>query len=184
MKSLELNWIRKKVDKTIPMPEVIFWPLTTCSGKYYPPEEGHEIFDLDDRPHSMCYGAIIVNPEFGDEETQHTIAHEWRHHWQYYHGIDFGKSPIKAFDTMEYEDALLKYFTTSDTELDALRFQYKYSGVHDLWEEVLLHLINDLRVKQITTYGNTTLKFNKQAVHSRGSASRHSHKAHKKARRV
>jgi hypothetical protein len=177
MKSLELNWIRKKVDKSIPIPEVVFHPLDGCAGKYYHPEK-YELYDLDGKPYLMRYGVIVVNPEC--ELVQTTIAHEWRHHWQYYNGIEFEISP--RVDNEDYDKSLLKYFTGSKTEFDAIRFECKYTGIFPEWEKPLYSILKDLMVHPIITYGNTTL--NKQKIHSRGSTSRHSHKAHKKARRV
>jgi hypothetical protein len=151
MKSLELNWIRN-VDRTIPMPEVMYFPFTDAAGRYYNPELGKEIYDADGKPFSLKYGVIAVSSKF-PELIEETIAHEWRHHWQFFNGFKFDVSPINLFKKFSYEEALIRYFATSKTEMDALRFQYQYSTVHDFWEEILFGFIQDLHVKPIITYG-------------------------------
>lgn len=182
MKSLELNWIRKKVDKSIPIPEVVYHPLDKAGGKYYQPNNC-ELYDPDGKPYLMRYGVIVIDPEY--EPFQSTIAHEWRHHWQYYNGIKFDISPIDLFDNFDYDTALLKYFTESNTEQDAVRFQYKHVGFfgeYEEWEKSLYPVLKDLMVHPIITYGNTTL--NKQKIHSCSSISRYPYKIDQKTRRV
>ena len=182
MKSLELNWIRRKCDKSIPMPEVVYYPLSHASGKYYHPEDRNELYDADGMPHSMKYGVIVINSNSIMMNT--TIAHEWRHHWQYYNGIEFeiGNPPDANLKKEEYEKGLKKYFTDSKTEWDAIRFEYKYAGTYPEWEKPLYHILKDLMVHPLITYGNTTL--NKQKIHSRSSVGRHSYTTNKKARRI
>ena len=182
MKSLELNWIRKRVDKTIPMPEVVFHPLSNAGGKYYWPNK-YELYDMNGKPHSMKYGVIVLDPRH-HRYIKSTIAHEWRHHWQCFNGIKFESSPINlASHNLSYDELILKYFTTCKIELDALRFEYKYAGLYDGCEEILYDLIKDLRVKPIITYGNNTPN-KQQKVQSRSSTIRHSHSSHEKTRRV
>ena len=130
MKSLELNWIRRKVDKTIPMPEVVFHPLYNVGGKYYWPNK-YELYDMDGKPHSMKNGVIVINPAYY-EYVEPIIAHEWRHHWQCFNGIKFESSSVNLTNTkIEYSKLIFKYFTTSKIEMDALRFQYKHAGLYD-----------------------------------------------------
>lgn len=154
MKSLELNWIRKQVDKTIPIPEVMFYPLAGASGKYYSPRNT-EMFDLDGKPYHMRYGIIVINPRYSNIAT--TIAHEWRHHWQHFHGIKFQISPLGVFSKMKFNEGLVSYFKSSRTERDALRFQYKHAGIHDGWEEILQPILQDLIINPTITYGNNTI---------------------------
>jgi len=151
MKSLELNWIRKKVDKSIPMPEVVYHSLDKAGGKYYPPDKNHELYDPDGKPYHMRYGVIVINPEY--EPFQSTIAHEWRHHWQHYHGIEFKISP--RVDDENYNETLLNYFTGSKTEWDAVRFQYEHVGFlgeYKEWEKLLYPVLKDLMPKKVWVY--------------------------------
>ena len=153
MKNLELNWIRK-FDKTLVMPEVMFYPMDGCSGRYYYPRKDKEIFDEDGRGYWMRYGVIAINPEVNCDYAG-TIAHEWRHHWQCFNGIPFelSKRPDECED---YNEGLRRYFTSSKTELDAVRFEHKHAGVWEEWEEPLYDLLIGLRPKPIITYGNNT----------------------------
>ena len=143
-KSFELNWVRLKCDKSIPMPEVVFYSLDDCAGKYYHPEN-HELYDVDGKPYHMRYGVIVVDPDTPLIHT--TIAHEWRHHWQYYHGIEFEISSI--VDNESYNESLLQYVTGSKTELDAIRFEYKYAGTYPEWEKPLYSVLKDLMPKKV-----------------------------------
>jgi hypothetical protein len=189
MKSLELNWIRRKVDKTIPIPEVMFFPFGDGrAGSYCDPDPHNEVFDIDGKPYSMKYGIIIVGSKFGKDEQKNIIAHEWRHHWQYFNGMKHAKSKYRATQITQknYNHAVKQYFSTSKSELDALRFSYLQAGFlgkYEPWEELLYDLIKDLRTKPIITYGNNT--FNDQPkIQSCSSIIRHSYSFDKKTRRV
>lgn len=146
LRSLETNWLRN-FDRTIPIPEVMFYPLRGCAGKYYRPQET-EMYDLDGRPYEMHRGVIVVSPKF-EEHVAANIAHEWRHHWQYHRGIKFVIPKKDPQWDDDYELKLLQYFTSSRTELDALRFEYRVAGIHEYWEDVLFDLIQDLRPKRV-----------------------------------
>jgi len=153
-KSLETNWIRKKSDKALPIPEVMYFPFSEADGCYYHPREKLEIYDIDGKSYSMKYGVIAVNPK-NYKNIEETIAHEWRHHMQYFNGIDFGKLsyPLEIFNKLPYRKAIWEYFSESEIELDAIRFQYKYSTIFEVWESVLYKLIKDFRPRPIITYG-------------------------------
>ena len=158
MKSLELNWIRS-VDKSLVIPEVMFYPFgeDEKGGCYYDPED-NEIYDDKGKSYSMKYGVIVVSSDKDNETMESIIAHEWRHHYQYYHGI---KHDRPKYDLLfeDYNKAVKQYFTTSKSELDAMRFSYKYAkqGKYQGWEEILYELIKDLRPKKTITYGYNTL---------------------------
>jgi len=135
MKSLELNWIRKKCDKTLVMPEVMFLEID-YAGMYIHPEEC-EYYDTDGHPFYAGNGLIIVDTRY-PEDVESTIAHEWRHHWQLFNGFKLEASDWDVeIDDNDYNDHLIKYFTSSKFEMDALRFQYKYSFIDPSWEELL-----------------------------------------------
>ena len=159
MKSFELNWIRK-VDKSIPIPEVIFFPLSDATGMYFSPDCDNVMFDADGYSYSMDYGVIVVSTLAKNEDIEGTIAHEWRHHWQQYNGFEYDESTITEYDEekMNYDEFAFQYFTTSKAELDALRFEYKYSNIPDQWEELLFKELKDLHVKPVITYKNNPLK--------------------------
>lgn len=159
MKSLETNWIRHKTDKTLPIPEILEWPLVDRGGMYYPPNPKAEIFNLKGRPLSMRYGVIVVGSKFEDTVRAGILAHEWRHHMQHYKGIKYDKprcSPQEA-NGKNYNKTARKYFLTSGAEMDALRFQYKhtgFTGVYKPWEELFYDFVRDLHVTPIISYAN------------------------------
>lgn len=116
--SLELNWIPKPKD--IPMPNIVVESVFNCSAYYVEPEsEQHEInghfYDIDN-------GLIVINENEVDVIFAGTLAHEYRHHWQYYSGIEIDSIwEIKS----DYKSAIIEYFTTYPIEMDALIFEMK-----------------------------------------------------------
>jgi len=140
MKSLELNWIRN-FDKSLFIPEVVFHSLNSASGKYYPPEKKGWLYDENGHPYLMRFGVIVINPNQSDKEVPRTIAHEWKHHWQYFHGIKFEIPPTNLFNRYSYMTAIVKYFKCSRTESDAIRFEYKHAGMNEYWKEALYNFI-------------------------------------------
>ncbi len=136
--SMELNWIRK-FDKSLINPTVVFSSLKWASGLYYHPEKDE--ICIDGKFYHLGCGLIEVS-NFNNEtakETAGTIAHEWRHHWQYFNlpkekvGFEWPKS----YNELEYNEMIVKYFTLNPLEMDALRFQKRYSYVYENWEEIL-----------------------------------------------
>jgi len=159
MKSFETNWIRKKTDKTLPIPEIFEFPLSGCSGSYYDPNTENEIYTITGKPISMKYGVIVVGNKYDDNTKAGIIAHEWRHHMQYYRGIEYDEPKCKAHEIQDdsYDDMARKYFLTSTCEMDALRFEYKYTrfeGLYKPWEELFYDFIEDLYIRPTISYVN------------------------------
>ena len=134
MKSLELNWIRN-FDKSLVIPEVIFHRMDNAGAMYMPPRN-NEVYDEDGKPHDMKFGVIVINPDYPCYFEPH-LAHEWRHHWQHFHGWKYDGIGKQILNELKYENAVYKYFTESYCEMDALRFQKKHSYISELWEELL-----------------------------------------------
>ena len=109
--------------------------MDNAGGMYMNPKN-NEVYDEDGKPHEMKFGVIVINPEYPENFAAH-LAHEWRHHWQVYHGWKYDGIGADVLDELEYDDAVYRYFTESYCEMDALRFQKKYSNIHDSWEELL-----------------------------------------------
>lgn len=127
--SLSLSWIAKQ-DKTIPMPVLVVDVSTPYCGMYYRPR--NEGVVIGEKTISARKGIIFFNPEKPD--VADTLAHEWRHHWQFWSGP--GLDPV-AFDYGgEYRSAIVKYFRSSRCEYDALRFSVKHapSEMSLLWK--------------------------------------------------
>jgi hypothetical protein len=162
MKSLESNWIRRKTDKTLPIPEIMEWPLIGAGGRYYSPNLEGEIYTITGKPLSMRYGVIVVGDKYENDVRAGIIAHEWRHHMQHCYGIKYDKPQCNAYEATgkEYSEIARKYFLTSKSEMDALRFQYKHVGFlgkYESWEKMFYDFVKDLYVKPIIIYGNNTL---------------------------
>ncbi len=158
MRSLETNWVRKKTDKTLPIPEIMEYPLVGAGGLYYAPDTESEIYTLTGKPLSMRYGVIVVGSGCEDDERAGIIAHEWRHHMQHYAGMKYDKPRCNSYDAKgyKYDEAVRQYFSTSEAEMDALRFQYKhigFVGMYESWRELLYDFVEDLQIKPIFNYG-------------------------------
>jgi hypothetical protein len=159
MKSLETNWIRKKTDKTLPIPEIMEFPLRGAGGIYYHPDPDGEIYTLKGTPVSMKYGVIVIGDKYEDDVKAGIIAHEWRHHMQYCAGMKYDKPQCHSHEVKgnKYDNIARRYFSTSKSEMDALRFQYKhvgFRGLYEPWEELFYDFVEDLHIKQIISYAD------------------------------
>ena len=162
MKSLETNWIRKKTDKTLPIPEIMEFPLVGAGGRYYAPDPKNEIFTITGKPLSMRYGVIVVGNKYEDNVKAGIIAHEWRHHMQHYAGLKYDRPQCNSYEAKgkKYNNVVRQYFSTSQAEMDALRFQYKhvgFLGIYQPWEELFYDFVEDLHIKPILSYANYTV---------------------------
>lgn len=129
--SLELNWLSKSKD--ISIPEIYIVDDFDYSGCYYSPEFNETI--LDNTCISIGNNGLIV---IKSDISPATIAHEFRHHLQFVYGMDFDHSEWN--DNKSYKDAIIEYYSTSITEMDALLYEYKqYPDDHNTeWFEWLL----------------------------------------------
>ena len=130
LNSLELRWIHKQA-KDLLYPNLFYVPkLENCGGCFYYPQQ-REIL-LGQTFYDMSKGLIFITEEYSANELHNTIAHEWRHYWQYFkkgpsRGIEFnGKIP--------YQKAIKQYFQNY-SERDALLFSHKFSpsSISDYW---------------------------------------------------
>lgn len=131
MRSIELGWLAKG-DKSLFLPELVFAEIPT-GGCYHAPEHGvNEEYGCDARK-----GIIVVSTLYGSEVVAATLAHEWRHHWQWWSGIKFDYVPWIGEE--DYDSELRAYFKRSSTERDALRFEMKKAQAphHDEWMSIL-----------------------------------------------
>lgn len=140
--SLSLNWLHKE-QKDIPTPQLIIqeWPTWEVGGCYWPVGcDGNEEYQ-NIRNHN---GTIFVNVS-NSESIEETLAHEWRHHYQYWQlGMAF--KHITSWDSLrqhyDYKISIKKYFTQWH-EWDALTFAHHKAG-NDTTES-WLEIINDTR---------------------------------------
>ncbi len=133
--SLETKWLHKYAP-WMPQPKVVFATLKNAAGIYYSPEQGSFLSNGMDRSN----GIIVVDPVLHDD-VDSVIAHEWRHHYQWFHG-PFYKGPSWKYlsDKYSYEEAVVKYFTLSPIEMDAFTFSLKHTKdiVDDIWLELIV----------------------------------------------
>ena len=118
----ELNWLRKK-DKHIPLPEFVFIDGIKGKGGYYcRPRKAERM--IDDRFYDLQKGVIVVDFSNPAGFVLSAIAHEWRHHCQFYYGGNF-KNPIQFNTKIDYKKSIISFFSNSATEVDALLFAHK-----------------------------------------------------------
>jgi hypothetical protein len=132
MRSIELSWIAR-FDKSLPLPAIVFGSDDNFSGLYYPPHKSDEL--IGDGYHDRSNGIIFISTNFWWETAQN-IAHEWRHHWQVFHGWNITPS-FYWNSPSNYDAAIVAYFTKSTSEADALRFQTRHAGCCDYWKSLL-----------------------------------------------
>ncbi len=130
--SLETKWLHKHAP-WMPQPKVVFSRLKDASGLYYRPERGVFLSNGIDRSN----GVIVVDPD-KHIIVDAVIAHEWRHHYQHFHGpYKKGPSWYDLSDKYSYKEAIIKYFVQSPTEMDSFIFQIKHGKDKDdeMWLE-------------------------------------------------
>lgn len=115
--SLEINWL-KFFPKDVILPDIVVIGEHNYDygGCYYKPEWAE--ICVEGRNYSLEKGLIVVR----DDQDGSTLAHEFRHHLQrVYYGIEF---PSQEFNfDIPYKDAIIKYFTSSWIEMDALLYE-------------------------------------------------------------
>lgn len=94
MRSIELNWLARK-SKWLRLPKLKMisggFHESTC---YFRPDKKVYTFPwgVDSGPN----GIIVINTDTrsSSELLREALAHEWRHHMQYFSGIKLGESGI------------------------------------------------------------------------------------------
>jgi len=112
------------------MPNVIHAHGLPFCGLYLAPWKESQIVEgVEFEPSN---GTIIVG-EWGDRmPTESIIAHEWRHHWQWWNGWDY--DGIGWDVNGDYDANIKDYFLRSKSEIDALRYEEKRASTeHGEW---------------------------------------------------
>jgi hypothetical protein len=136
IKSLELRWIGKQA-KDIILPPILFIPRTIGCGAYFCiPRDSERL--INGRYYDLSKGLIVVGEHNNSNETSNTIAHEWRHCWQFFNVKNAFKTVQKFNYKISYEKAIIEFFK-SPKELDALLFSHKFapSPVSDDWIRII-----------------------------------------------
>lgn len=137
MRSIDLGFLQR-IDKALILPRLAFDPSCESAGAYYSPQRGEVFLGAW---HPLDSGVIVCSEKFGDANVAATLAHEWRHHWQFCRGIRFDNQPWIGAD--DYDSELRNFFAESATERDALRFEMRIApcGNHEPWREILEGII-------------------------------------------
>lgn len=129
--SLELNWLRN-LDKTLLLPTVIFVSGTEHSvegeihrgaGLYFHPRDWEP--EINGIYYDGRRGLILATTD-EPECIPAVLAHEWRHHWQFHHGLlptDNIAPWTHDGNPDTYSHAIKQFFQQNAYELDALRFE-------------------------------------------------------------
>lgn len=122
-KWIELNWLRRG-NKEIPLPEIVFGRSgVNYSGCYHRPGIGEQL--IDGRFLDLSRGIIVICDDGieTDDFYANTIAHEWRHHWQFIVKGPYSFSPF-VFNG-NYRESIVKFFKSQPLEMDALLYAEK-----------------------------------------------------------
>lgn len=149
MRSIELHWLSKR-DRTLPLPNLIY-TKTFVGGYYCRPDPTREVYDDDGIPHDCRNGLIVISTEFEGDVA--TLAHEWRHHYQFYHGIELN-SIGWINDDRSYKEKIIEYFLSSTSEMDAFRFQLSLAPPVEIeeWVEWLYPHVQDILPKTVYSF--------------------------------
>jgi hypothetical protein len=116
----ETHWLQHGA-KDLPQAKVVVVRTIKAAGLYYKPEPCEEFFD--GTPVDCSKGILVINAVWLDGELDYAnvLAHEWRHHWQLFNwGKNYDGS--RFCKELPYRESIVKYFTSSRCEMDALLF--------------------------------------------------------------
>ena len=115
--------------KDVGQPDIAFTKLDV-GGCYYRSQEDE--LEVGDRTLDLHKGLLLIDETDEDD----VIAHEWRHHQQAMNGIVY--DGIGWDFQNDYWEQLKRYFTQSDSEMDALLFGWRMSDyLLESWKETL-----------------------------------------------
>lgn len=149
LKSIELEWLTRKIDKTLSIPTLIYSDNENsyCGGSYY--DSADKEICIDGKYYSLKNGLIVIygNNISDDKHFIHTLAHEFRHSMYDNKKILYDGIEMDMLDEYNYDWVAKQYFTKSKSEYDALMFAHKYapSSCSTHW----IDLIYDNNVKPI-----------------------------------
>ncbi len=153
---MELNWLRKG-SKEIPLPNIVFTSeLTEYSGIYYRPERDE--LRIGNRYYDLVKGLIGVSTndddsflyKRDDKTILKTIAHEWRHHWQYFTRKFYVEEGTVFQDDGDYDQSIVRFHSSNVNEMDAFLFSIRKCKCNtNMYQFDLLRKANVLTGKEI-----------------------------------
>lgn len=139
---------RPKSDKEYGFPPVVLLEDPRVNGEriggaYFRPSDTE--IEFGGLRYRGQRGLIIVRD---DDESHTTIAHEWRHHWQWCNGWEYdglGWPPTRS-----YENDIRRYFRGSRSELDALVYEFTWtkSERNEHWVDLVFTCSPSLRSRR------------------------------------
>lgn len=133
---MDLHWLYK-LDKFLPTPILVFDYEKEYGGYYLHPEKTE--YQIGDSFFNCKNGIIVVSTAFDHNSLQNTIAHEYRHHWQFCKGWIYDGIGWNLPSEEDYDITLKNFFNSSKSEMDAYLFSVKvaYDKVMEYWLELL-----------------------------------------------
>jgi hypothetical protein len=133
---IELHFLIKRF-KDVPLPLILFenyYKEIPAGGMYLPPQKEH--WYIKDQEYCLDKGLLYIctHPSETTGRVEEVIAHEFRHHWQF-----FNLKREYCFDwftsNLPYKERVIKYFIKNNTEMDALLFSLDIAPVEKtkLW---------------------------------------------------
>ena len=117
LSSIDLNWLSRH-NRALPIPKLVVDDFASDdSGHYIPPDDAWIVFS--DITVDCRNGVIVIS---GLDFLPSTIAHEWRHHWQWYRGWNIFDGQQQVTQDTTYKQQIKRYFRIP-CENDALRFE-------------------------------------------------------------
>ena len=117
--ALETRWLARH-DRQLPVPEVFYVSGITAGGFYFQPLRRSRVWEGLEVPPSR--GLIMVNVDYGPSVPA-ILAHEFRHHWQRFHGWRSDTQPYRT--DLPTHIALRRFYRASRSEMDALRHEMR-----------------------------------------------------------
>ena len=123
--ALELSWLARR-ERQLPVPAVLYVADLSVGGYYVWPSSGVQYVEGIEVPPGR--GTIIASVEREILTLEAVLAHEWSHHVAFWNGQKYEvprwRPPATAADQSR---AFRDYFTSSRSELSALRYQTRHA---------------------------------------------------------
>ena len=135
--SLEFNWLPNSIRKGLSTPRVVLSNRIDCGGFYCnktPERYIHPWLGMD-----VSEAPVVAVTELAGSVAA-SLAHEYRHHWQWNNFGHRMRPSVWDSQNQDYKASIVRYFRTYWWEMDALKFELKHApnDVSRLWWEWLM----------------------------------------------
>lgn len=132
--SIDLRGIIPNSLKGLTTPKIAYVDRWDAAGSYYQPEDAETL--IGGRWVDLSSGLIVVC----NQSNEGTVAHEWRHHWQFMNGWKYDGIgwPPRNMQRASYWEQIRAYFRRSRSEMDAFTFERKIvTRMPNGWEDAI-----------------------------------------------